>query len=60
MHVLVCLQQSIAAGRVMYLDIMTVSTGLLCEKGPRDVILSEDIMGNTQSPNDKHSSEKPF
>ena len=32
MHALVCRQQSIAAGKVMYLYIMTVSTGLLCEK----------------------------
>ena len=37
MHGRLGLRQSIiAAGRVIYLDIMTVSTGLLSEKGPRD------------------------
>ena len=42
---------------MMYLDIM--SSGLLCEKSHGDVMLSEDPMGNTQSPNDKQSFETP-
>ena len=36
LHALACRRQSIDVGNVNYLYIMTVSTGLLCEKYLRD------------------------